>query len=183
MNAAERFAEEYFKRYSLRPERFKRQEMRRGKTPDYRVFKGPQLMAYCEAKHIQQDNWTSGLRPDPVFNRISNHIHEAAQQFTAVNPVHEYPNILVFANSDRMCDARDLDSVITGLFRVEGGKDEAIYTQYSEGRIREEKHSVDLYIWWNTWNEADKVMRLFAKESRHKEALRLTLPRSQRPSL
>ncbi len=181
MNQAERFAEEYFTRHSLRPERFKRQEIRRGKTPDYRVFKGTQLVAYCEAKHIQRDDWAGGLRSDPVFNRISNHIHEAAQQFRAVNPVHEYPNILVFANSDRMCDTKDLDSVITGLFRVAGGKDEAIYSQYSEGRIKAEKHSVDLYIWWDTRNTPDKFTRFFAKESPHRETLKLILPRSERP--
>jgi hypothetical protein len=180
MNAAERFAEEYFKRHSLRPERFKKKEMRSGKTTDYRLFNGTELLAYCEAKHIQRDDWAGGLRPDPVFNRISNHIHEAVQQFNAVNPDRAYANILVFANSDCMCDARDLDSVITGLFRAACGEDEAIYAQYSEGRIKKEKHMIDLYIWWDT-QSPDKFTRFFAKESPHKEILKQLLPRSRKP--
>jgi len=180
MNEAERFAEEYFKRYSLRPERFSKKEIRAGKTPDYRVFKDKKLVAYCEAKHLQRDDWAGGQRPDPIFNRISNHIHEAVQQFNAVNPDRACPNILVFANSDTISDARDLDSVITGLFRVAGGADEAIYTQYSDGRIKEEKHSIDLYIWWDTPNTPDRFTRFFAKESPHKETLKLLLPRGEK---
>src|SRR5260370_42512720 len=133
VNVAEQFAEDYLRKHSLRPERFSKLEMRTGKTPDYRVFRDTGLVAYCEAKHLQRDDWAGGLRSDPIFNRISNHIHEAVQQFNAVNPDRACPNILVFANSDTISDARDLDSVITGLFRVAGGADEAIYAQYSDG--------------------------------------------------
>ena len=177
VNVAEQFAEDYLRKHSLRPERFSKQEMRAGKTPDYRVLRDARLVAYCEAKHLQRDDWASGLRSDPIFNRISNHIHEAAQQFNAVNPDHAYPNILVFANSDGMSDARDLDSVITGLFRVKGGTDEAIYEQFSEGRIKEEKCKIDLYVWWDTWKDNERFSRCFLKESVYKDHLRELLPR------
>src|SRR5216110_3025166 len=121
MDNAEKFAEEYLKKRSLRPERFSKEERRRGKTPDFRVFARADLVAYCEAKHVQYDEWldkqlekakpqqvVGGLRADPIFNRISNRIHEAAQQFDAVNPDHKIPNVLIFVNSDRHCTAEDL---------------------------------------------------------------------------
>jgi len=190
MNEAEQFAEDYLKRRVLRPKRFSKQEMRLTKTPDFRVFNGAVLVAYCEAKHVQEDDRlekqlvdtpigaiVGGVRQDPIFNRISNHIHEAAQQFSAVNPDRVCPNILVFANSDTHSDARDLDSVLTGLFRVKGGADEPIYKQYSEGRIQKEKHLIDLYIWWDTWKDAERYSRYFAAESPHKDKLKTMLPR------
>jgi hypothetical protein len=180
VNEAELFAEDYLRKHSLRPERFSKQEMRAGKTPDYRVFRDIGLVAYCEVKHLQRDDWAGGLRSDPIFNRISNHIHEAAQQFEAVNPDHAYPNILVFANSGSMSDSRDLDSVITGLFHVKDATDEAIDAQFSEGRIKEEKSQIDLYIWWDTWKDNDRFSRYFLKESVYKDRLRELLPRSGR---
>src|SRR5258708_1037404 len=177
VNVAEQFAEDYLRKHSLRPERFSKEERGAGKAADCRVFRDTGLIGYCEAKHLQRDDWASGLRSDPIFNRISNHIHQAAQQFSAVNPDHAYPNILVFANSDGMSDARDLDSVITGLFRVKGGTDEAIYAQFSEGRIKEEKCHIDLYIWWDTWKDNERFSRYFLKESVYKDQLRELLPR------
>jgi hypothetical protein len=53
MDAAEQFAGDYLKRYDLRTGRFRKREMRVSKTPDYRVFKEADFVAYCEAKHVQ----------------------------------------------------------------------------------------------------------------------------------
>ena len=190
MNAAEQFAEDYLRKHDLRPKRFTKAQMRLTKTPDFRVFQGDELSLYCEAKHLQQDEWldkklesakplelVGGLRPDPIFNRVSNHIHEAAQQFNAVNLDHRYPNILVFVNSDGQCGAEDLRSVITGNFYAKGGSVEPIYKQYSEGRIREDKFIVDLYIWWDEWKQSEKFSRYIWKESIHHDALLKLLPR------
>jgi hypothetical protein len=54
-----------------------------------------------EAKHIELDNWpdmrmkgalpellVSDSRPDTIFNRFSNRIHEAVKKFNTVNPDH-----------------------------------------------------------------------------------------------
>ena len=38
-------------------------------------------------------------------------------------------------------------SVLTGNFHAEGGGVEPIYEEISEGRIREEKLTIDLYVW------------------------------------
>jgi hypothetical protein len=161
INLAEEFAEAYWARHGLKAERFSAEEIGQGKTPDFRVFKAGELIAYCEAKHVQHDDWldkklqvakplelVGGLRHDPIFNRLVGHIHKAYKQFAAVNPDREYPNVLVFVNSDNQCDNRDLVAVMTGNAYIEGGA-EPIYTVYSEGRIREEKFAIDLYLWFD----------------------------------
>jgi hypothetical protein len=53
MDEAEQFAAHYLKQHGLRAERFSKEETRVGKTPDSRVFKHTELVAYCEAKHVQ----------------------------------------------------------------------------------------------------------------------------------
>lgn len=98
---------------------------------------------------MQHDDWwakkletaqplelVGGLRHDPIFNRLVGHIHKAYKQFTAVNPNREYPNVLVFMNSDNQCDNRDLVAVMTGNLYIEGGGAERIYSAHSDGRIK-----------------------------------------------
>jgi hypothetical protein len=181
MDAAERFAADYLKRHDLRTERFKKGEMRVGKTPDYRVFKEADFVVYCEAKHVQHDDWldkklaesrplqlVGGLRPDPIFNRLTAHIHTAHKQFIAVNPDHAHPNILMFYNSDRHCSfTGDLLGVLTGNFYGEGGVVDPIFKEFSDGRIKYEKMTIDVYVWWDSW-KGDQAPRLwFWRNSQH----------------
>jgi hypothetical protein len=165
MDASEQAAENFLQKLGLRVERFSKDEMQRGKTPDFRAFKADELVLYCEAKHVQRDEWldealqkaqpgelVGGLREsDPIFNRLTSHTHQAVKQFDAVNPSQAYPNVLFFTNSDKACLYDDLISVLTGSFYSAGGAVDPIYKQYSEGRIKEEKSRIDLFVWWNDW--------------------------------
>jgi hypothetical protein len=80
-NLGEQFAVSFLKQHGLRVERFTEQEMRQGKTPDFRVFKQQDFVFYAESKHVQHDDWldrqlataapmeiVGGLRHDPIFN-------------------------------------------------------------------------------------------------------------------
>lgn len=102
-------------------ERFTDPEIRAGKTPDFRVLRGGQLVAYCEVKS-PRDPWLSegfanevpsrivlGARDDPTFNRISGLVRKAVKQFDAVNPDRILPNIVVFVNWATANHFRDLD--------------------------------------------------------------------------
>jgi len=182
-NLAEEYAVEFCTRHGLRAERFIKVELRSGKTPDFRVYRDEQLVCYCEAKHVQHDDWldkqleqaqpmeiVGGVRHDPIFNRLAEHIHKAAKQFDAVNNDHEYPNVLVFANSDRHCGFADLVSTLTGNFYAEGGSIEPIFRNVSEGRIREEKLTIDLYVWFNEWRP-EKNWVFITESSPHYAAL------------
>jgi hypothetical protein len=181
METAELCAENYLKQHSLLPQRFSKEEQREGKTPDFRVFKQSDLVAYCEAKHVQRDEWldeklkkaeplelVGGMRPDPIFNRLTAHIHTAAKQFAAVNPNREYPNILFFQNSDKACKMADLLAVLKGNFYAEGGIVEPIYKAFSEGRIKDEKLTIDVYLWLDDWKAApQKTKSYYWEDSQH----------------
>lgn len=144
----------------LRPERFSKHERRRGKTPDFRVYRGDTLTCYCEVKSIEEDTWldeqlegaapgeiVGGARNDPVFNRLTTDIDIAAKQFDAVNPNADVPNILALVNHDSMCDELDLIGVVTGKFLADDGTAHRIYQKFSEGKIKSAKFRIHLFCW------------------------------------
>ena len=144
----------------LRAERFSKVEIGQGKTPDFRVFKDGVLMFFCEVKSVEEDRWldklldaatsgqiVGGLRNDPVFNRLTDDIHQATAQFFAVNPNSEIPNVMVFVNHDSMCIEQDMVAVLTGQFLVDDGSSHCIYKKFSEGLIKNEKYFIHLFCW------------------------------------
>ncbi len=89
-----------------------------------------------------------GARNDPAYNRLTDDIHEAVKQLDAVNQELTHPNVLAFSNNPGSdCDYGNLLGVLTGHFFADSGKPFPIYTRYSEGRIRDEKSRINLYIW------------------------------------
>jgi len=139
---------------------FAKNEMRDLKTPDFRLSRDGVEVALCEVKSFQRDEWlenqlknatpgelAGGLRPDPVFNRISNAVHTAFKQFETVNSDHRLLNFLFLVNHDTSAKPEDLDRVLTGYENPRMGLFDPTCVQYSEGRIREEKNQVDLYVW------------------------------------
>jgi hypothetical protein len=139
--------------------RFSKEERRSGKTPDFRVSVNETVVAYCEVKSIVRDTWLDrllakaspgeirgGPRNDPIFNRLTDDIHKAVQQFDVANPDCALPNILGLVNHDRNCGFLDLLAVLTGNFYGTEGS-QPIYRQFSEGRIKDEKARIHAYIW------------------------------------
>jgi hypothetical protein len=170
------------KAHGLGLKEFTRHEKRRGKTPDFRVFKSENLAFFCEVKSAQEDSWldekfqqspsieiVGGLRPDPVFNRLTSHIHKASKQFSAVNPNLIYPNVLAFINFDSMSGFLDLIGVITGSALAESGESYPIYLQYSEGRIKDEKFRIHLYLWIDEYKANRMLFNVY--DGRHIDSL------------
>jgi hypothetical protein len=109
-----------------------------------------------------------GLRPDPIPNRIADDIYTAAKQLEAVNPDRKSPNVLVLTNSDHQCDVGDLRAVIEGTIRFDSGLVEPMYKNISEGRIKEPKQTIDLYVWCNESPEAKhRFLLRFMRDSKH----------------
>jgi hypothetical protein len=177
----EQRAIEFLEQHGLTCVRYSKAELRAGKTPDFKVYRGEEFILYAEAKHIQEDLWldnqlkspppgtlVGGLRPDPIPNRIAADIYTAAKQFNAVNADREYPNVLVLTNSDHQCDVRDLRAVIEGNLQFDSGLIEPMFRHISEGRIRVPKHTIDLYIWCNEVPGAKhKYLLRFMRGSKH----------------
>ena len=139
---------------------FAKNEMRDLKTPDFRLSRDGEEVALCEVKSFQRDEWledqlknappgelVGGLRPDPIFNRISNAVHTAYKQFQSVNSDHRLLNFLLLVNHDTSAKPADLDRVLTGYEDPLHGGFDPTCLQFSEGRIREEKSKIDLYVW------------------------------------
>src|SRR5258708_13155229 len=101
----EMLVSDYLTRLGLAAARFGKAAMRQGRTPDFRVMAGDSLAFYCEVKTVQEDDWldqrlaevppgtlAGGSRPDPAYNRISNHIHAAHAHFPSLHPPSAFPH-------------------------------------------------------------------------------------------
>ena len=133
-----------------------------GKSPDFQVVL-EDLKFNCEVKSIL----SSG---DPL-NNISNKIHESVKQFFADRS--QLPNVLVLCNhnDNDWINSLDLKAVLTGNFYSENGGRHKIYGRYSDGRIKEEKFKISLYIWLT---RDDKVVYVFTDKEGKEIMTRLT---------
>lgn len=167
--------EAYFKSLGLTVERFSKEKRKIDKTPDFKVMRDKELVAYCEVKS-PRDDWlieqlddaepgetVGGARHDPIFNRLARLIEKAASQFDAVNPEREVPNIVFLVNHDVASHAGDLYETLTGLFPASDGSRHATMKKVSEGAIEGAKLRVDLYVWYN--NKTGKIQRHFFTRS------------------
>ena len=152
---------EWFATNDLHAQRFADDEVSAGKTPDFRLFRNNQHVAYCEVKS-PRDEWlddklagaepfqiVGGLREDPTFNRIAGLVRKAVKQLDAVNPERRLPNIVVFVNWADASHFHDLDETLTGYLRLSDGTKAPTMFKVSEGRMRDEKRRVDAYVWFD----------------------------------
>lgn len=162
----ENLVADWITRHGLRVERFTKDERRSGKTPDFRVYRGADLVAYAEVKSTRDDRLddalktaapgeiVGGVMSDSVFNRLARHIVTAAGQFDAVNPNRSVPNILAYVNHDEASGPHDLASTLTGNFYAEGGSVHPIHKSVSEGEtptdIGKRLRGIDL-SWLRDW--------------------------------
>jgi hypothetical protein len=102
-----------------------------------------------------------GLRPDPVFNRISNAIHTAYKQFESVNRDHRLLNFLFLVNHDTSAGAADLDRVLTGYENSRKGILDPTRVSYAGERIRSEKTKIDLFVWLDYENDEKMSFRSY----------------------
>lgn len=172
----------YIEERGLSCKRFSKEETRAGKTPDFRVFQDGEFGFFCEVKSSPKDRWldkqlenappgeiVGGGRSDPIFNRLTTDLHSALKQFEAVNPVQEWPNVLALVNHDDMCGFNDLIGILTGNFYSDSGNVHPIYKQFSEGRIKDEKGKIHLFLWLDDF----KPDRLLFSQTNHELHLRL----------
>lgn len=143
------------RRLDLQP--FTHEEMVGRKTPDCRVLRAGELVAFTEIKS-PRDDWMAeqfdkaapgqmvgGLRDDPIFNRIRRQIQKAAEQFEAVNTSRQHPNILVLVNHDTMADYRELRETVTGYFHADTGERFPTMKRQADRLI--ERNSIDAIAW------------------------------------
>ena len=180
---------QYLESLGLKTERYSKSERRASRTPDFKVYSEDSLAFYCEVKTAQEDTWLNslleqaepgtlvgGTRNDSTYNRIASYVHESVGQFDAVNPTMELPNVLAIVNGDVDSGITDLIQVFTGNGYCDDGSVWPMYQEFSEGRIKESKWRIHLFMWFDEWNEDGP--KLLVPESHQQHTLSLA-PRLQ----
>jgi hypothetical protein len=123
-----------FNPHQILLEPFTQEEMRGRKTPDFKLIKAGTLVGYCELKS-PRDDWIfdvpadlkpgelrEEVRQDSTAHNLARNIGKAAEQFEAVNPGRQLPNILVLVSHARLRDTVDLHMAITGIEMPDGSR-------------------------------------------------------------
>jgi hypothetical protein len=148
-----------FADHGIVPVRYSKAETRAGRSPDFKIMLADRLVGFSEVKS-PRDDWLDeqlegaeafeirgGVRKDPIFNRIGRQIEKAVSQFDAVNANHDLPNVLVFLNHDNASNFNDLEETLTGEFRTTTGERIATVKNVSEGKLKDAKDRIDVFIW------------------------------------
>ena len=160
-------------------QRFTKEEMAKGKTPDFKLLKGSELRGYCELKS-PRDDWVfefpndikpgesvTETRPSPTSNNLARQIESAVEQFDAVNPDHKLPNVLVIVNHAPGRTRSDLHVTLTGI-QVPDGPRLFTLKPDRQRQISEAAQRIDLFLWIDPqtriWQHA------YPAEAVHREA-------------
>jgi hypothetical protein len=145
------------------------------KTPDFRVLRGSETVAFCEVKSPQDiftERLTAAIRQAPGGQRagIIEHGHpsrqyrcleraakKAAAQFASVNPSHSVPNVLMVVNHDTYSYKDDFREVLIGYCGgIRTGK-----------ALRDDIPEIDAYVWIDrkaNRKPAERIERIFRHE-------------------
>jgi hypothetical protein len=139
-------------------EPFSKEEMAKGKTPDFRLMKESTLRGYCELKS-PRDDWVfelpadikpgevvSTTRRDPTSNNLARQVQSAAEQFDAVNPDHKLPNVLAIVNHAAGRSRSDLHIALTGIQVPDGPR---LFTMKpaKQAKVWDAARRIDLFLW------------------------------------
>jgi hypothetical protein len=85
-------------------------------------------------------------RADNAVSRVADKIHQAYRQLKNFPP----PRVLILLNHDSLVDVKDLEEAFTGEQVYANAVLSYVNTvskKIAEGKIKEEKGEIDLYIW------------------------------------
>ena len=91
-------------------------------------------------------------REDNAPTRVGNSIHEKCKQLSARSE----PKVLVFINDDHGMDFLDFEDAFNGFLlygnETVGYHKNIAARKVAEGRIRDEKWTIDMYVWINRYD-------------------------------
>jgi hypothetical protein len=161
-------------------ERFSKEEIAKGKNADFELIKDSKLCGYCELKSPRDDWVFESLdkskpgeavlktRHSPASNNLARQIMSAAEQFDAVNPNHELPNVLVIVNHAPGRTRSDLHVTLTGV-PVPGGPSLFTLKLDHQKEVWEAARRVDLFLWVDP--QTGSWQPLYANDAVHREAV------------
>jgi hypothetical protein len=176
----ERFVREtLFKRFGAQLRKLPESQRTGEKAADFELLVGDARLAVIEIKRlirtprIPENGWdvverdgvrTATRRTDNAPQRVAKLIQEAWRQLQ----LYQDPKILAFVNDETLADGGDLDEAFNGFmeYRNENGVG---YTnvasrRLANGRIRNLKWNIDLYIWIDRARAAEPVFKVVTEE-------------------
>jgi hypothetical protein len=140
---------------SIVPEAYSDAELKKGKTPDFKLFVNGALRGFCEMKSPRDDfifetpaEDEAAVRENlPYYRKLGGHIRHAAEQFGAVNPDHKLPNVLALVSHCPDIERRDLMATIAGL--LVPGSDRRIFmlSRKMQQQVLDAARRIDLFLW------------------------------------
>lgn len=129
------------------------------KTFDFELTVQQRRIAAVEVKTLMatprttENGWVHSqqgfvTRTDNAAKRVGAQIHEAYKQLVKASE----PRVLVFVNDETLMDFLDLKEAVNGYVIYGEGEERFKNTtgmKVAQGRIREEKLAIDLYVWIN----------------------------------
>lgn len=140
------------------------------KTADFELLDGDERVAVVEVKTLehsprtqangwkrQYGGWMRAKDNGPA--RVAGTIHTAWKQLAT----YDAPKVLVVANDDWHIDVIDLQEAIHGFLdygtNATGYYRNAASMKIANGRIRDEKDRIDLYVWIDRWKGGEPICR------------------------
>jgi hypothetical protein len=148
------------------------------KTPDFELLDGGTRCAVMEVKTLDytprtlENGWTVEIddiikkaeRIDNSPKRVATLINKAWKQLSDFAE----PKILTFVNDEPVADNLDLEEALNGFMTYEN-EEGFSYNNFSSislanGRIKDLKWNIDLYIWIDRVRRKDPVFRFVSEE-------------------
>jgi hypothetical protein len=133
-------------------------EEKKEKNPDFKIFKESKLCGYCELKS-PRDDWLfespdndktgeslAEMRHSPTSNNLARQIKNAAEQFDAINPNHDLPNVLILVNHAVGRSRSDLCLMLAGI-PVPGGPNLFPLKLDHQKEVWAAARRIDLFLW------------------------------------
>lgn len=193
MKDGEDFVATVLAELGFRAERFGNDELRKGlKTPDFRVFIGDKFALFCEEKTFTDPTgFYDALANSPSdevvqeiqkgstkSNRLVNRMGDAVAKFRAVNPDHEFPNVIAIVNRDEMFFPDDIIELFRGYAFVTNRTKCHTVPEVCRKRFADDRDWIDAVLALHRVKETgEEYNRLYYQEEalKHHRALQVLL--------
>jgi hypothetical protein len=116
------------------------------KTPDFRVHtSGIDSHFFAEVKTIESPGSDEALLWDPLYNTVSKRIRDSRKQFTAIDPDHRHPRVMIFVSEDMRIHGETLLDFFKGQIVV-GHEVVRNLNRFRLGRVAADIGHIDVYV-------------------------------------
>jgi len=135
----------YLREKGFNPERLKSFDE---SAPDFKVNYDDGGLFYCEVKSPNMFIKNAEFEKHSTkFSKLEKHLHKAAKQFRNANPLHLFPNILIWTSKHFALCWKDFSDCFRGFISIDN---KIIYDRTNSDsfkRVRKDWEIIDIHIW------------------------------------